>query len=78
MSPEITSENLARALPIPERFGVTVATAAAFVGISRSRIYELLAAGELDGRIIGGRRIVVVDSLMRMIGEAPPAKRGAA
>jgi hypothetical protein len=62
-------------LPIRERFGVTVAVAAEFIGISRSRIYELLADGTLDGRVIRGRRIVIVSSMMRMLGEAPSTKR---
>jgi hypothetical protein len=70
--PPLTS---AGALPIQERYGVTVGVAAEFVGISRSRIYELLAAGELDGKIIHGRRIVVVKSLLRMLGQAPSARR---
>jgi hypothetical protein len=64
-----------RRLPIAERYGVTVQIAAQFSGISRSRIYELLAAGELKGKIIHGRRIVVVQSLLRMCGEAPSTKR---
>ena len=64
-----------RRLPIIERYGVTVQLAAEFSGISRSRIYELLAAGELEGKIIHGRRIVVVQSLLRMGGAAPSAKR---
>jgi hypothetical protein len=64
-----------RRLPIAERYGVTVQMAAEFSGISRSRIYELLSAGELEGKIIHGRRIVVVRSLLRMCGAAPSAKR---
>jgi hypothetical protein len=72
MRPEVTGKKI---LPLEERFGVTVSVAAAYSGISQSRIYELLAAGELEGKIIHGRRIVVVQSLLRMCGEAPSAKR---
>jgi hypothetical protein len=78
MRPEVASENSSRSLPISERFGITVPVAAAYIGISRSRIYELLAHGELEGKIVHGRRIVLVDNLMRMLGESPPAKRGVA
>lgn len=67
-----------KALPICDRFGVTVPVAAQYIGISRTRVYELLSAGELDGKIIHGRRIVIVESLLRMLGEAPDAKRKAA
>jgi hypothetical protein len=67
-----------RRLPITERYVVTVQLAAEFSGISRSRIYELLGDGTLEGKIIHGRRIVVVQSLLRMCGQAPSAKRSAA
>jgi hypothetical protein len=72
MRPEITAK---KTLPLEQRFGVTVAVAAAYSGISPSRIYELLAAGKLEGKIIHGRRIVVVQDLLRLCGEAPSAKR---
>ena len=65
-------------LPIRERYAVTVPVAAAFVGISRSRIYELLKSGDLEGKIIHGRRVVVVSSLLRMAGAAPSASSQAA
>jgi hypothetical protein len=62
-------------LPITSRYGVTVSIASEFVGISKSRLYELLQSGELEGKIVHGRRIVVVESLLRMLGQAPSAKR---
>ena len=73
--PEVTGKKIGGALPIEQRYGVTVQVAAQYIGISRSRIYELLAAGELEGKIIHGRRIVLVDGLLRMLGDAPNAKR---
>ena len=75
MRPEVTGKKI---LPLEERFGVTVKVAAEYVGISKSRIYELLQSGELAGRIIRGRRIVEVQGaqgLLRMCGSAPSAKR---
>ena len=75
MRPEVTGKKI---LPLEERFGVTVAIAAEYVGISKSRIYELLADGSLAGRNIRGRRIVEIQGergLLRMCGEAPTAKR---
>jgi hypothetical protein len=75
MLTEITVEKNPGELPIVKRYGVTVPVAAAYSGLSRSRIYELLTAGELDGKIIKGRRIVVVQSLLRMCGAAPSAAR---
>jgi hypothetical protein len=75
MLAEITVEKNPSELPIAKRFGVTVPVAAAYSGLSRSRIYELLTAGELDGKIIHGRRIVVVQSLLRMCSASPSTKR---
>ena len=57
-------------LPIPQRHSVTVPVAAQFIGISRSRIYELLKDGTLQGKKVAGRRVVLVPSLLRMLGEA--------
>ena len=67
-----------RQLPIAERYGVTVQVAAQFSGISKSRIYELLQSGELAGRIIHGRRVVIVESLLRMCNRAPSTRRESA
>lgn len=50
-------------------------------GISRSRIYELLDAGEIESVYIGARRLVLIDSCRRLIERqratsAPPRKPG--
>ena len=62
-------------LPIRDRVSVTVPMAAQFVGISKSRIYELLHSGDIDGKIIRGRRVVLVASLLRLVGESPSTRR---
>lgn len=62
-------------LPIEQRYGITAPLAAQFIGISRTRVYELLASGEIEGKVIHGRRVVLVESVMRMLGKAPSAKR---
>jgi excisionase family DNA binding protein len=72
--PEGTSRKTSGPLPIEQRAGVTVQLAAQYVGISKSRLYELLKDGTLEGRIVHGRRIVLVPSLLKMIGGAPSAK----
>jgi excisionase family DNA binding protein len=57
-------------------------------GIGRTRIYELIASGELDSISIGKRRLIVLDSYRRLIerqrgtpaerpAAAPPQHRGA-
>lgn len=69
----MTKRSRPEPLPINQRYGVTVPVAAMYIGISRSRIYELLKSGDLEGKVVSGRRIVLVESMMRMIGEAPSA-----
>ena len=75
MRPEVTGKKI---LPLEQRFGVTVATAAEFSGISKSSVYELLASGDLAGRIIAGRMIVEVQGpkgLLHLCARAPSTKR---
>lgn len=40
-------------------------------GLSRSTVYELLKAGSLDSTVIGGRRLIVIDSYRKLVAEAP-------
>jgi hypothetical protein len=57
---------------------VVVSVAVEYSGISKSSIYELLASGDLAGRIIAGRMIVEVQGpqgLLHLCGRAPPTKR---
>jgi len=75
MRPEVIGKKI---LPLEQRFGVTVGTAAEFSGISKSSIYELLASGDLAGRIIAGRTIVEVQGpqgLLHLCRRARSAKR---
>ena len=68
---EITGKKID--VPLEQRFGVTVQFAAQYAGISRSSIYEMLAAGDLAGRIIAGRHIVEVQ---RPAGLIAPVRQG--
>ena len=70
-----TSQKAKGVLPIEQRYGVTVQLASEFTGISRSRLYELLIDGTIEGKVVRGRRIVLVASMLRMMGHAPAAKR---
>ena len=75
MRPEVSGKKI---LSLTERFGVTVAIAAEFSGVSKSSIYEQLASGELAGRIIAGRMIVEMQGprgLLHFCGQAPSTKR---
>jgi len=75
--PEITGKKIGD-IPLEQRFGVTVQFAAQYAGVSRSSIYELLATGDLDGKVIAGRRIVEVQGprgLLHLCNGAPSAKK---
>jgi hypothetical protein len=47
-------------------------------GIGRSRIYELLEAGELESIYIGARRLILIDSYRQLIERQRAAPRPAA
>ena len=54
-------------IPFSERVSCTVKLASEASGLSRSRIYELIADGTLESSVIGGRRLIMVPSLLRLI-----------
>jgi excisionase family DNA binding protein len=47
----------------PERLAVSVNQAAEAAGISRSSLYEEMAAGRLKFAKVGARRVILVDDL---------------
>lgn len=49
---------------------VGVVDAAQMVGVSRSRMYELMNEGSVRSTMIGGRRVILVSSLKQLVGEA--------
>lgn len=55
-------------IPILQRITCSISQAAQLLGISRSAIYELIAAGEIETVHIGVRCLVVVRSLVDLIG----------
>ena len=55
----------------PKRMVLSVAEAAEVLGISRSLAYDLVARGELPARRFGGRIVVLLRPLQRLLdGEA--------
>jgi len=51
----------------PDRISATIPEFRRLSGIGRSRIYELLKAGELESIHIGSRRLILIDSYRRLI-----------
>ncbi len=54
-----------------ERLTCSVAEASQAIGLSRSKIYELMSGGEVQSVTIGRRRLVSVSSLFRLTGQRP-------
>lgn len=55
-------------VPFEERLTCSVAEACDAIGLSRAKIYELIAGGAVDSLMIGRRRLIRVPSLKRLIG----------
>jgi excisionase family DNA binding protein len=50
-----------------ERIAYRVQDAANAIGLSRSRIYELIGDGSLDARKVGGRTVIPASSLHALL-----------
>ncbi len=55
----------------PERLVLSVAEAAELLGISKSLAYDLVARGELPARRFGGRIVVLLRPLQRLLDGEP-------
>jgi excisionase family DNA binding protein len=54
------------AIAFGERLTCSVAEACKAIGLSRSKVYELISGGEVQSMTIGRRRLVSVPSLQRL------------
>jgi excisionase family DNA binding protein len=54
-------------LPWNERLTVTVNQAVEITSISRPKLYRLMQSGDLKFTIVGQRRLVLVESLRRLV-----------
>lgn len=53
-----------------------VKDAAAYVGLSRSRVYELIADGSIEARKLGSRTVVPTESLKAFVAASPLLRNG--
>lgn len=58
---------------MPDPLAYTIADACAAGGFGRTTAYELIAQGKLDARKIGGRTVILAESLRAYIASLPPA-----
>jgi hypothetical protein len=59
-----------------DRITATIPEFRRLSGIGRSRIYELLNAGELESIHLGARRLIVIDSYRRLLTKLQAAEVG--
>ena len=64
---------MAMTLSDPDVITATIPRFREISGIGRSRIYEMLDAGELDSVYVGARRLIVVDSYRRLLAQLQSA-----
>lgn len=56
-----------RTMPFAQRLTCTVDDACEATGLGRTKLYELIGAGDIITTTIGRRRLVVVHSLMALL-----------
>lgn len=57
----------------PETLAITVKRGTEILGIGPTKIYELIAAGAIESVKIGGRRLLVYESLKRLVDRSKQA-----
>ncbi|WP_445217989.1 helix-turn-helix domain-containing protein [Bradyrhizobium sp. Pa8] len=56
-----------RKIPFAERLTCTIDEACEATGLGRTKLYELIGAGQLDTRTVGRRRLVLVSSIRTLL-----------
>jgi len=56
-----------RTIPFADRLTCTIAEACTATGLGRTKLYELMGAGLLDSSTVGRRRLVRVQSLLKLL-----------
>lgn len=54
-------------IPVEERMAVQVRHAVEFSGLSRTRLYRLMAEGKIESFTVGGRRLIVTKSIVAFL-----------
>ncbi|WP_430649005.1 helix-turn-helix domain-containing protein [Bradyrhizobium zhanjiangense] len=63
-------------IPFAERLTCTIDEACQVTGLGRTKLYELIGAGQLDTTTVGRRRLVVVKSLQALLDVSSSTARG--
>ncbi|WP_280142353.1 helix-turn-helix domain-containing protein [Methylobacterium pseudosasicola] len=61
---------------LDQRLAYGVSDAARLIGISRSKMYTLIAADKIPARKLGGRTLILHSDLLILLGNAPHVTLG--
>ena len=64
-------------VPLDGIYSLTIAEASARTGLSRSRLYRFLDAGRLRSFKVGKQRLIIAQSLRKLLGELVASPEGA-
>ena len=53
---------------------ITISDAVRLFGVGRTKLYELIGAGDIEARKVGARTLIVVASLMAWLDTLPSAR----
>jgi excisionase family DNA binding protein len=62
----------AKTIPFAERLSCTIDEACEATGLGRTKLYELIATGQLIATTVGRRRLVMVRSLFTLLDKTKP------
>ena len=71
--PSIANDREAKAIPFAERLSCTIDEACEATGLGRTKLYELMATGQLLTTTVGRRRLVMVRSLFALLDKTTSA-----
>lgn len=57
----------------PPRISYTVPEAAKSIGISTKQLYRMIARGDIEAKVLGGRKLIPAEVFNRLIDDAPSA-----
>ena len=66
-APTIREGDEPKTLPFAERLSCTIDEACEATGLGRTKLYELIGAGQLITATVGRRRLVIVRSLLALL-----------
>jgi excisionase family DNA binding protein len=70
--PSTANGREAKAIPFAERLSCTIDEACEATGLGRTKLYELIATGQLIATTVGRRRLVMVRSLFALLDKTKP------